>query len=205
MLHNQNSTDRILPPLVNRTTEFPSLTHFRGLSLFIELPLCLALLMMSLVLTASTIGILFLPLDRTDPLSPYETIMPGQPRKALSAYNCPLPYIMDSGHLEMKPVCVLALDKGVIHSIVVYAHDEEITRVSFAIRNMRVVDLVWRWGQPDRISQDAERYLLIWNHPVYAIVRIQGRYSPQARVQNISILDPDLHQLSTLQELSRAS
>lgn len=150
----------------------------------IVLPLVFALAMFWLILIVNA-GANLLPAT-TDVFAPYLALFPGQSADALGQYPCQM-FDMYYGAPSQtrKFVCHLSPMGDIFQTIDVFASQSTITGVNFRVKHMRLVELVWQWGQPDRVYILGGKYRVQWTHDVNAVAKIGRRYSMQAPVDMI--------------------
>jgi hypothetical protein len=123
-----------------------------------------------------------------DIFADYQAIMPGQPDAALAQYPCEM---VDVSQYETtatdKVVCMLTPDEDLFHRVMIFAAEGEITGINLYVANLRMMDLIWKWGKPDRVYKQGHRYHLQWGDTIHVIGETGRHYSPQALVRLISI------------------
>jgi hypothetical protein len=123
-----------------------------------------------------------------DVFADYQAIMPGEPDGGLAQYPCEM---ADVSQYETtatdKVVCVLMPDEDLFHRVMVFAAEGEITGMNLYTEHLRMMDLIWQWGKPDKVYKLGHRYHLQWGDTIQVIGESDRRYSPQAPVRLISI------------------
>ena len=163
-------------PLTNRV-------HTRFIRIIV-LPVMFALVMFLLILMVCVWGEV-LPAT-ADVFAPYIVVFPGQSTEALVQFPCQMfDVYYGAPYTSRKFVCHLSLMEGVFKTVDIFASESTITGANFRVKHMRLVELVWRWGRPDRIYSVSGEYQVQWMHDVKAIAKIGQRYSMQAPVDLI--------------------
>jgi hypothetical protein len=98
-----------------------------------------------------------------DPFTPYADLKPGQSVTIFETHPCQTPYSM--GDSEQR-ICVIRPNDGIFDRIIVSAYESDIETVTFYGENLQVVDVVRRWGKPNRVLPYGRGYILTWNQGV---------------------------------------
>lgn len=139
-----------------------------------------------LVLTAVTAVQAMRPADYHDPFLPFDPLVPGQPTTVLDSTRCDTRYYFNNRG-EDGYYCHSQLADGPFQSVMVTATGDRITAVWFSVADLRVGDLVYRWGRPDSIRRTRHHHLLRWADGVYAMVQLSGWYTLASPVKFLSI------------------
>lgn len=168
----------------------PSVRSMRlRLPMWLVLPLGVTLGVAAVMLAVREGAILLAPPLFTDAFSPYQDIVPGQTVSQLSEYACEM---VIAPYGSPPPVCILPLEDGAFRQITLSIQENIITGMTFSINSLRVIDLIWRWGQPDFIREQHGSTILWWNRHAYVFARISEGYSLQAQVRYLVTTHPDL-------------
>lgn len=119
-----------------------------------------------------------------DPFLPYVALMTGQ--AVLDRGLCDAQW---HDPVTDQTVCKITPTRGPFNEIDVYSCDCDSAglEIAFWSEQLRVADLVLRWGRPDTVIQDGMRYGLAWDHPqVQAYTGSGKRYTLQAPVQLVT-------------------
>jgi hypothetical protein len=173
----------VLKPAFWVGAALPKLRLFASGSRFV-LPIVMVAGLFGLILIIRQAAMFVLP-AASNIFEPYAHMMPGASRLNLRSDACEIPYM--PSQIQRKVVCVLVPEDGEFSAVTVTAEGNRITEVSFVVRSLRVIDMVWRWGRPDNIKRIKQRYELEWFYPTHVIARIEGLYSQNAMVKFISL------------------
>jgi len=188
MLHEKNQVILELPVQVSAAYRFPASNRVRvrfwG---FVVAPLAFALGTFVLILTVR-VGAALLPAESIDAFAPYQAVMPGQSDAMTEQYPCRRYDVPD---VQLTFTCVLLPTDGAFRQVNIFVYEGEIVGMNFRPRNMRVVELVWRWGYPDKIAKLSDKYVIEWNHPISAIIESRPHFSLQAAVSLIRVTKAD--------------
>jgi hypothetical protein len=123
------------------------------------------------------------PDGHPDPFTPYEPIVPGRSSALVMArYSCHRELLAPV--FEQEPVfaaslgqssCAIDADAETFSRVTVTQQNGRIQQVQFLPANLQAVELLRRWGRPDRIQRSPQNYLLIWDHGVLAFTPATGR------------------------------
>jgi hypothetical protein len=168
--------------IVDPLTLLPSPFRWR-----IFLPLVLVLTAFVLVLTMGKIVAVLLP-PQADIFAPYQSLFPGEAAAAMDRYPCTLyEQTYGANYDVLKVMCVMTPEKGVFRRVSVFTADDKIIGVNFHMRNVRLVDLIWQWGEPDQLYSVSGDYKVVWKQRFNITAAIERRYSVQAPVDLIVI------------------
>jgi hypothetical protein len=122
-----------------------------------------------------------------DPLSPYDSLMPGNTLDSLQGYDCRVSSFSPelSGphfYCQFEPED----DKAVL-SIMITGGNQQISGLWLHTRGVQMADLVKRWGRPTSVRSVAGTYLVWWGKAVYAVVHTPGWLTYQAAVRYVSL------------------
>lgn len=193
MFQENNRMDRRNAPAhgrIGHSLHIPS--AFRTtLPIYIVLPVWLVVGIAVLVLTVRTLSVWLATATPTDAFSAYETVSSMQPTTILAQFPCedeppPRPIYVLTGSL-----CHFSPETGAFWQVGIILQAEESDLLWFQTRNIRVIDLVWRWGLPDSFTSVNGKYVsIIWQGHLQAIATQKSRYSLQLPVKFIFLSDP---------------
>lgn len=150
-------------------------------------PVLITVICFGLILLILSSAIALNAEEYTNPLAPYDSLMPGQPEKALRQFQCASLYTVFWGD-EPTFYCVIEPDDKVVSLIWVSVQYGMIQRLTFSLsEGVRVGDLVGRWGKPDVVAAERSYYALHWNGGVFASVKKVWWFNYQSSVQSVSI------------------
>jgi hypothetical protein len=153
----------------------------------IFLPLVLVMTAFVLILTIGKIAAVLLP-TQADIFAPYQSLFPGAAAAEVDRYPCTLyEQTYGASYGVRKVMCVLIPEKGVFRRVSVFTSDGKIVGVNFHMRNVRLVDLIWQWGEPDQLYIVRGDYKVVWKRQLNITAAIERRYSVQAPVGLIVI------------------
>jgi len=98
-----------------------------------------------------------------DPFTPYADIKPGQPVSIFETHPCQAYSMMGDSE---EYTCVIRPNDGIFDRIIVSAYESHIETVTFYGENLQVIDVVRRWGEPNRILSYESVYILTWDQGV---------------------------------------
>lgn len=127
--------------------------------------------------------------------APYQMVFPGASDAGVTQYPCTF-YEVDPSYTAYgvrKAICVLSPEKGFFRRVFIFTAGGKITGINFYMQNVRLLDLIWQWGPPDRFYMVGGKYEVQWKQQLNITAEIDRRYSMQARVSLISIT----HDVST--------
>jgi hypothetical protein len=137
----------------------------------------------TLMLAVLAFTVLLHPDGYPDPFTPYETIVPGGSfTSVLDQHSCHRELLAPV--FEQEPVfaasfgqssCVINADAQTFSRVMVIQQDGRIQQVQFLPANLQAIELLRRWGRPDRIQRSPRNYLLIWDAGVVAFTPATGR------------------------------
>jgi hypothetical protein len=153
----------------------------------ILLPSVLVMTAFVLILTVGKIVVLLLP-AQADLFAPYRALFPGEAELALAQYPCTIyQTTYSTGYDPSKIMCLMTPENGPFRRVSVFTADGKITGVNFHMRNVRLVDLIWQWGQPDQLYSVSGDLKVVWKGQFNITAAIERRYSVQAPVRLITI------------------
>jgi hypothetical protein len=153
----------------------------------IFLPLVLVMTAFVLILSMGKIAALLLPVQ-ADIFAPYQSLFPGAAAVEMDRYPCTLyEQTYGASYGARKVMCVLTPEKSVFRRVSIFTSDGKIIGVNFHMRNVRLVDLIWQWGQPDQLYMVNGDYKVVWKRRLNITAAIDRRYSVQAPVGLIVI------------------
>jgi hypothetical protein len=128
-----------------------------------------------------------------DPFTPYEALKPGEwagivrerypcKRQLLAPVTDSEPALQTSAELSS---CAISPDSGPIGSVIVVSRQARIREVQFLPTNIQVIELVRRWGRPDRIQRVHQSYVLSWDVGVVARAPAGGQFSYLLPVRSV--------------------
>jgi hypothetical protein len=126
------------------------------------------------------------PRELPDAFAPYDPLAPGQPTSVLNDYACNSIYAYDywaSG----QSYCQITVTDALIRSVTVIYRDNVINTVWIHPREMRMADVVYRWGRPDDLFVSKLFYIARWESGVYATATTPGRFTLKSPVSFISV------------------
>jgi len=150
-----------------------------GFALLIAILVAMVALFTTLIIVVLICLQLVYPNGYPDPFAPYDDLWPGAPDTLLAAHLCkitpPTPTMPEA-------ICQRNLDSGSFKQVTVVAKYGKIHSIVFLVRQLQVVDLVKRWGQPDKVERSPQQYTLSWQAGVEAYVRCDRQFTYQLGV-----------------------
>lgn len=119
--------------------------------------------------------------EDSDPLAPYEAIMPGQPVENLEAFSCSwLSWLIEDFEGSGMGVCQTNSDDGHFSSVNVGNDNLAIQSLMFHVMGLSIGDLAAYWGPPVVVNYGGVYYRARWQRGGYQItanMRRSGRFS----------------------------
>jgi hypothetical protein len=137
----------------------------------------------TLMLAVLAFTVLLHPDGYPDPFTPYETIVPGGSfTSVLDQHSCERQLLAPVFDVEpgLQPSaglssCAINPDSDTIDNVIVVSREGRIQQVQFLPTNLQAIELLRRWGRPDRIQRSPRNYLLTWDAGVVAFTPATGR------------------------------
>ena len=113
----------------------------------------------------------------THPFAPYEHVMPDQPLEA-KPYPCNF-----TGTESYNPrrttvfYCEIHPEDGPFRRIAIGGSNRTIRSVMFRVDDLRVGDLIEKWGPPDRVNKYQQAFSMRWNDGIFATGTFVGRFN----------------------------
>lgn len=118
----------------------------------------------------------------------YRGLISGEFKLASADDTCSrviVPYQASYG--EQRRICVVSQDDSAVPAVTLFLLGDTVTGMMLQTPAMRVIDLVWRWGPPDRVYRIGGEYEMAWSRTVHAVAESGRHYSMQARVYRITL------------------
>jgi hypothetical protein len=119
-----------------------------------------------------------------NPFISYGTIRPGESLASVIEQQPCRRMVFVPGSTGMFS-CVINPDSETIDSIIVISRDGRIQQVEFLPTNLQAIQLLRRWGRPDRIQRVHQSYVLSWDEGVIAHVPAGGQFSYLLPVRSV--------------------
>jgi hypothetical protein len=126
------------------------------------------------------------PTAYRDPFEGFDEVAPGQPTAVLAWGICASKYYFEDA-MDGGFHCYIRIDDGPFELVTVKANDAEISSICFSASDLRVGDLVYRWGRPDSVQRAKGRYFLRWNRGIFAIANEDSWYTLEAPVSFVVV------------------
>jgi hypothetical protein len=183
LVHGRRTRIRPVQASDNEATVF-SVTAF--------FTICLMAGVSALMLVLVIIQALLYPDGYPDPFTPYAAILPGNPTTVVTGqYSCDRELLAPV--FQQEPVfevsgqssCAINANSDSFDRIIVTSRNGEIRDVQFLAPKLQAIELVRRWGRPNRIQQAHHNYILTWDVGIVARAPAGGQFSYLLPVRSV--------------------
>jgi hypothetical protein len=139
-----------------------------------------------LIVTIKLVGLLVVQGEYVDPFTRYETILPGQPMSALTAYNCLITQPRINGRTDTTHFsCSLFPQDGSLDIVHVDGINDSITELTFYAANLNLGHVLLHWKPFARPTSNGTS--IDWNSDTYSISVIESKFDYQVPFRMFSI------------------